>query len=87
MPKEKVIRCPFYETRSRPEKTYATITCSPIGDGPIFGAKNKLEFKSHEEQRRFVAAYCGKNYEQCPYYRALYKKITEKELGRWQKRK
>ncbi len=87
MPKEMTIRCPYYVTRSRPEKTYATITCFPLGDGTIFGARNKLEFRGHTEQRQFAEAYCARNYEQCPYYRALYKTTEEKEIDRWQRKR
>lgn len=87
MPKEMIIRCPYYVTRSRPEKTYATITCSPLADGPVYGARNKLEFRSHTEQRQFAEEYCARNYEHCPYYRALYKTTEEKENERWRKRR
>lgn len=74
MPKEKVICCPYYVTRSRQNKTYATITCDCLANLKGIEIKNKLEFRNHEERNRFVEYYCAKKYEQCPYYRALYQR-------------
>lgn len=72
MPKGKIIRCPYYITRSRPDKKSATITCFNIENNLGFDIKNQISFTCHEEAKNYVEIFCADLYETCPYYKALY---------------
>lgn len=75
MPKEKIIHCPYYETSSRSNKVYPTITCSPIENNLGFDIRNQVVFSCHEEKHNYIGIFCADQelYSTCPYYRAIYK--------------
>ena len=88
---EAKIQCPFYLSKKREKLRQAiTITCENIENNLGFDVKNMLSFKSIRERTDWMGLFCEDEYQNCPYYKKIYKKYEEAEaweLSRNRKKK
>ena len=77
---EAKIQCPFYLSKKREKLRQAfTITCENIENNLGFDVKNMLSFKSIRERADWMGLFCEDEYQNCPYYKKIYKKYEEAE--------
>ena len=79
MTHQRKIVCPFYVTHVRgtgPRKS--TVTCENIKNNMGFEVRNMLRFGDREELDDWISMFCdNEQYEDCEYYKAIYKKYQE----------
>lgn len=82
-----VVLCPFYVTHYRFRRGGPwTITCENIAQDMGFDVRNMLKFPTPDEQVEWMEMYCADpDYQDCPYYRAIYSKY--KPPSQWQRQR
>lgn len=74
------IKCPFYISHNQKQRN-VTILCENIENNMGFEVKNMLWFNSLEERKDWMELFCEDRYEECPYYKTVYKKYKERKHG------